>query len=227
MGHCRRPVGAVHGDVTDYVQIGGVAASAEYDVLKDHGAWGAVQGRLSTALPLDSTGSDGWVVFRLGGPQQGVLSRHHRQQKRYEQYDQSKSHLIQSSGSGLPGLYYMKALCPATVASASATITTNRLSLIVSSWHQFLRPLSPKSRQTQARLPQIEKSGLQAALDAFRPYPASAGLVSGGRSPRTPGYRLRRPPPIRCPRTCGSRRWPPPSAQPGRSYSSVDTTPPH
>ncbi len=40
----------------------------------------------------------------------------------------------------------MNTLCPATVARASATITTSKLSLIFNLQHQFARPLSPKSR---------------------------------------------------------------------------------
>ena len=44
----------------------------------------------------------------------------------------------------------MNTLCPATVARASATITTSKLSLIFSLQHQFARPLSPKSRHKPA-----------------------------------------------------------------------------
>ena len=59
-------------------------------MLKDKGACGAVQGRLGTAAPLDSTGSDGGsVVLRLCGLEQGILPGYRRQQKRYKQYEQT------------------------------------------------------------------------------------------------------------------------------------------
>ena len=58
----------------------------------------------------------------------------------------------------------MNALCPATVARASATSTTIKLRFIIFSWNQFASHLSPKSRRKLTYLSQIGKSGLSAAL---------------------------------------------------------------
>ena len=62
LGHGRPAALAVGGNVADDVKVGGDGGAAgpdEHLVLQDNGAWGAVQGRLGTTLPLDSTGSDG------------------------------------------------------------------------------------------------------------------------------------------------------------------------
>jgi hypothetical protein len=53
----------------------------------------------------------------------------------------------------------MNTLCPATVASVSATITTSKFNLIFNLQHQCARPLSPKSRH---KLPRVESIGERA-----------------------------------------------------------------
>ena len=55
----RLPVHAVRSHIADYVQVNATAASVKDSVVQDKGARGAVQERLTTAIPLDSTGSDG------------------------------------------------------------------------------------------------------------------------------------------------------------------------
>ena len=93
---------AVRGDVADDVEVGGDGGAAgpnEHLVLQDNGAWGAVQGRLRTTLPLDSTGSDGSSgILCFSRLKQRVLAGDRRQQKGYEQDYQSKSHLTVTSG---------------------------------------------------------------------------------------------------------------------------------
>ena len=62
LGYGRLAGFAVSRNVSDDVQVGGGGGAAGLDehlVLQDNGARGAVQGRLRTTLPLDSTGSDG------------------------------------------------------------------------------------------------------------------------------------------------------------------------
>ena len=76
---------AVRRHIADYVEVRATAASAKDSMVRDKRAWGAVQGRLTAAFPLDSTGSDGEsVVLRFRGLEQGVLSCYHRQQKRHK-----------------------------------------------------------------------------------------------------------------------------------------------
>ncbi len=67
----RLPARAVRRHIADYVEINATTASAKDSMVQDKGACGAVQGRLTTAIPLDSTGSDGEsVVLRFRGLEQ-------------------------------------------------------------------------------------------------------------------------------------------------------------
>ncbi len=90
----RLPARAVRRHIADYMEINATAASAKYSMVQDKSARGAVQGRLTTAIPLDSTGSDGEsVVLCFRGLEQRVLPGYRRQQKRRKQDDQTQSHL--------------------------------------------------------------------------------------------------------------------------------------
>ena len=67
----RLPASAVRRHISDYVEVNATAASAKNSVVQDKSARGAVQGRLATAIPLDSTGSDGdSAVLRVRGLEQ-------------------------------------------------------------------------------------------------------------------------------------------------------------
>ena len=67
----RLPARAVRQHIADYVQVNATAASTKHSVVQDKSARGAVQGRLTTAIPLDSTGSDGnSAVPRFSGLEQ-------------------------------------------------------------------------------------------------------------------------------------------------------------
>ncbi len=65
------PARAVRRHIADYMEINATAASAKNSMVQDKSARGAVQGRLTTVIPLDSTGSDGEsVVLRFRGLEQ-------------------------------------------------------------------------------------------------------------------------------------------------------------
>ncbi len=67
----RLPARAVRQHIADYMEINATTAAAENSRVQDKSAWGAVQGRLAAAIPLDSTGSDGEsVVLRFRGLEQ-------------------------------------------------------------------------------------------------------------------------------------------------------------
>ncbi len=67
----RLPACAVRRHIADYMEVNATAASAKDLVVQNKSARGAVQGRLTTATPLDSTGSDGEsVVLRFRGLEQ-------------------------------------------------------------------------------------------------------------------------------------------------------------
>lgn len=66
----RLPARAVRRHIADYMEVNATAASAKNSMVQDKSARGAVQGRLTTAIPLDSTGSDGESVVRFRGLEQ-------------------------------------------------------------------------------------------------------------------------------------------------------------
>ncbi len=65
------PARAVRWHIADYVEISATTAAAKNSMVQDKSAWGAVQGKLTAAVPLDSTSSDGEsVVLRFSGLEQ-------------------------------------------------------------------------------------------------------------------------------------------------------------